>query len=66
MNFMNFEEWSALRESEGKPSSPRKMKKSDHKGKKSAKTREHEKDDLGPDYKGHIEDNGEVEPFKVK
>lgn len=65
MTFMSFSEWAKLRASNGKPSGPRGMTKCAHKEKKSSGTREHEKDDLSSDYKGHICHNGEVAPFSI-
>lgn len=65
MKYMTFSEWMKLRSKDGKPSGPRGMTKIPHREVKSSGTREHEKDDLSQDYKGHICHNGEVAPFSL-
>ena len=61
---MKFSKWVELRECDGRPTAPHGMKKCACDEKKSKGTRDLTKD-LSADYKGHVAQNGTVEPFKV-
>ncbi|MCK9458581.1 MAG: hypothetical protein M0R80_02995 [Proteobacteria bacterium] len=63
-NIMKFGKWVELRECDGRPTAPHGMKKCACDEKKSKGTRDLTKD-LSADYKGHVAQNGTVEPFKV-
>ncbi len=63
-NIMKFSKWVELRECDGRPTAPHSMKKCTCDEKKSKGTR-CAKEDLSADYKGHIAQNGTVEPFKT-
>lgn len=65
MAFPKFSEWVELKEQDSKPTSPHGMKKISHTEKKSPGSRD-TRNDLSKDYKGHISQNGTVEPFQVK
>lgn len=61
---MRFSKWVELRECDGRPTPPTGMKKCSCEEKRSKGTRDMRKD-LSADYKGHVAQNGTVEPFKT-
>ena len=65
-SWSSFEEWIKFREGtqDGKPNAPHGAKSAGgrDKGEKSSGVNSHV-DDLSGDYKGHMKDNGTVEPF---
>ncbi len=62
---ITFKQWLEANypECDGVPHKPRKMKKINHKEKVSSGVRKGAKD-LSADYKGNIEMNGDIEPWK--